>query len=148
MLIWVDDAPRKMALAEWALSQIPHMAGGQLYGDFVAAAVLRDGDLAAGVFFHDWQPSAGTMQVSMAAATPRWASREVLRDLYGYAFRTAGAAKLWAASPHANARAIRFLEGTGMKREATLRHHFGPQSHAVVCSMLRKEWARSRWGNG
>ena len=62
-----------------------------------------------------------------------------------HVFITAGANKLWTAMPHTRERAIRFNLGIGMKREAVLRHHFGPKAHAVICSMMRDEWARSRW---
>jgi RimJ/RimL family protein N-acetyltransferase len=144
VLIFAATPDETQAVQEWVVSRIPHMHGGT-FGQCVAAGVVRDGAMAAGVIFHDWQPEYRTLQLSMAADSPRWAAADVLRGLFRYAFATAGANKLWTATPHTNTRALRFNHGIGMKQEATLRHHFGPKSHAVICSKMRAEWERSRW---
>ena len=145
MIVFGRTDATRQALREWAGSRIPHVGRDGFDPGAQCAAVIRDGALAAVVLFHDWQPGARTLQCSMAADTPLWASREALRGLLAYAFVTAGASKLWTAMPHTSERAIRFNVGIGMRREAVLRHHFGPKVHAVICSMLRDEWARSRW---
>mgnify|MGYP002142973199 FL=1 len=145
MIIFARNDAERQALREWAGSRIPNVGKDGFDPGAQCAAVIRNGALAAAVLFHDWQPGARTMQCSMAADTPLWASREVLRGLFAYVFITAGANKLWTAMPHTGERAIRFNVGIGMKREAVLRHHFGPKAHAVICSMMRDEWARSRW---
>lgn len=145
MIIFARNDAERQALREWAGSRIPNVGKDGFDPGAQCAAVIRNGALAAAVLFHDWQPGARTMQCSMAADTPLWASREVLRGLFAYVFITAGANKLWTAMPHTRERAIRFNLGIGMKREAVLRHHFGPKAHAVICSMMRDEWARSRW---
>ena len=133
------------AVARWVAERIPHVAGGD-FGPCAALGVVNGaGGLVAGAVFHDWQAAAGTLQVSMAAATRVWARPAVLETLFFYAFATVGANKLWTATPHTSAAVVRFNEHIGMTREAVLRHHFGPKRHAVVCSMLRSEWERSRW---
>jgi RimJ/RimL family protein N-acetyltransferase len=66
-------------------------------------------------------------------------------QLRHYVFRQAGARKLWVAIPHKNERAIRFNRGIGMRQDGVLREHFGRGSHAVILSMLRKEYEHSRW---
>ena len=144
MLIFAANDIERLQLSLWAGERIP--AVGDLgFGECQAAGVLRRGALAAAVIFHEWQPRARTLQLSMAADTPQWATRDVIRGLFRYAFCDAGAHKLWTAMPAANERAIRFNLGVGFKREATLRHHFGPGAHAVICSMLEREWRHSRW---
>lgn len=145
MIVFARTDAEKQALREWAGSRIPHVGRDGFDPGAQCAAVFRGDLLAAVVLFHDWQPMARTLQCSMAADTPLWASRYALRGLLAYAFITAGASKLWTAMPHTSERAIRFNLGIGMRREAVLRHHFGPKVHAVICSMLRDEWARSRW---
>ncbi len=148
MILFARTDADKQALREWAGSRIPHVGRDGFDPGAQCAAVFRGERLAAVVLFHDWQPMARTLQCSMAADTPLWASRAVLRGLFGYAFVVAGANKLWTAMPHTNERAIRFNVGIGMKREAVLRHHFGPKVHAVICSTLRDAWARSPWREG
>lgn len=131
-------------LAAWAAERIPHVAGGG-FGPCWAAGVVRGDALAAVVVYHDWQPDAGTVQVSVAAATPRWATRPVIAALLGAAFSgTLGAPvrKVWSAMPSSNERAIRFNLGIGFTREAVLREHFAPKVHAVVSSMMEREWRR------
>jgi RimJ/RimL family protein N-acetyltransferase len=127
-------------VAAWVAERIPHVGAGVGFGPCRAIAVARDGVMAAGVVFHDWQPRSGTMQISCAAASPRWASRQVIKTLLAYPFDKAGAQKIWVAIPHDNERAIRFNKGIGMKQEAVLRHHFGAKRHAVILSMLKREY--------
>ena len=144
MLIFAATDEERALVAAWAAERIDAVRGGD-FGPCQVAGVVVGGVLVAAVVFHDWQDNARTLQLSMAADSPRWASPDVLRGLFRYAFVRAGANKLWTATPHTNARAVRFNHGIGMKQEATLRHHFGPKSHAVICSMLAAEWQRSKW---
>lgn len=135
-LIFGEDA----AVAEWVASRIPHLYGE--FRDFAAIGVWDDAQLAAGVVYNDHQPEYGTLQLSMAADTPRWAQKGVIRALLHYPFEQVGVNKVWTATPHRNERAIRFNLGIGFTREATLRHHFGRKNHIVICSMLANEYRR------
>jgi hypothetical protein len=143
-LYWPRDARENDALAQWCGRRINHV-GDVGFGPCRAAAVLRDGHVAAVVVFHDWQEWSKTLQLSMAAESPAWALPGILRQLLAYGFVTAKANKLWTATPHFSERALKFNKGVGLKPEATLRHHFGPKIHAVICAMLQSEWQRSRW---
>lgn len=143
-LVFAATPEQNAALAEWAAERIEAVRGRD-FGPCQAAAVIRDARIAAAVVFHDWQPGARSLQVSMAADTALWASREVLRDLFRYGFVTNGAFVLWTAIPHTSARVIRFNRGIGMRHEGVLRHRFGPKVHAAMFSMTRPEWERSKW---
>jgi RimJ/RimL family protein N-acetyltransferase len=134
-------------VAEWVASRIPHV-GKDGFGPCAAIGVVSlQGVLMAGVVFHDYQESFGTVQLSCAAETPRWASRNVVRAILHYPFVQRGLNKIWTATPHENERAIRFNKGIGFRPEATLRHQFGPKRHAVVCSMLRSEYLKEYSGD-
>lgn len=140
--------PRNDELLRWCGERIPHVGDVGFSGGGWAVGVVRRRELAAVVVFHDWQRECGTVQLSCAADTPLWASRRVVGGILGLAFRgTLGAAvnKVWTCTPHTNERAIKFNEGMGFKREATLRQHYGPKTHAVICSILAPEW-RKRYG--
>jgi len=136
------------ALAGWAAGRIPHV-GAAGFGHCTAIGIASgdgaDDELYAVAVFHDWQPVAKTLQVSLAARSPRWATPSTLRALLHYVFEQAGANKLWVAIPDDNVRAIRFNIGIGMIREAVLRHHCGWNRHAVILSMLEPEYRDSRW---
>jgi RimJ/RimL family protein N-acetyltransferase len=130
-------------LAAWAAARIPHV-GDAGFGPCWAVGVARDGALAAVVVFHDYQAGHGTVQLSCAADTPRWASREVVGAILGAAFNGAWwkVRKVWAATASTNARAVRFNQGIGMKQEAILRHHYAQGVHSVICSMMEAEYRR------
>lgn len=135
------------ALAKWCAARIPHVgkAGfGPCRAIGVATGNQPDDTLLAVVVYHDYVPSYGVCQLSMAARSPKWASREAIRGLLSVPYEQYGCRKVWTATPSDNLRAIRFNEGIGFRREAILRHHYAPRRHAVICSMLRNEF-EARW---
>lgn len=135
------------AMAAWCARRIPHVGAagfGPCRAIGIASSAEPDARMLAACVFHDYQPAFATCQISFAAASPRWASRETIRGLLAVPFDQYGCNKVWVAIPHDGKRALRFCLGIGMVREATLRHHFGPKRHAVICSMLDKEY-RARW---
>jgi RimJ/RimL family protein N-acetyltransferase len=110
--------------------------------------VVRDAGLAAVVVFHDWQADLGTVQLSAAADTPRWATRQVVGAILGAAFLGrlgAPVRRVWTATPSTNERAIRFNQGMGFTKEAVLRHHYAHKVHATICGMMDSEYRR-RYG--
>lgn len=134
-------------LAGWAALRIPHV-GTAGFGPCWAAGVVRRNELAGVVVYHDFQPATGTVQVSVAAESPAWASRDVVAALLRLPFAGklgAPIRKVWSAMASGNERAIRFNLGIGFTREAVLRHHFAHGVHAVITSMMHREWVR-RYG--
>lgn len=131
-------------LLPWAASRIPHAGPGDAFGKAVAIGVATGPTptdrLMAVIVYHDHVDLYGTVQISAAACDPRWASRQTLRDVFAVPFIQYRANKMWAAVPHANDRVIRFCKAVGFKTEGTLRHQFGPGSHAVICGMLWSEY--------
>jgi len=148
-LLWVPNDRGKTALAEaWLQERIPHMAGGGI-GAARYAAVVNEGEALAIVAFHQYDQPARTMQVSMAAESPRWATRRTIAELLAYAFERCGVYKLWTMQPdhEAGRRALRFNEGIGLKREAVLPNQYGPGIGAIVAAMTQPEWECSRWAS-
>lgn len=135
--------PRNDELLRWCGERIPHAGDVGFSGGGWAVGVVRRRELAAVVVFHDWQRECGTVQLSCAADTPLWASRCVVGGILGLAFNgTLGekVRKVFTVTSHKNERALKFNEGVGFKREATLREHFGPKDHAVIYSMMGREY--------
>ena len=124
------------AVAEWVCNRIPHA---EPFGECVGIGVADDAELLAGVVFDQWSEMHKTLQLSMAADSPRWAKRGIVYALLSYAFDQAGAQKLWTATPISNERALKFNLGVGFTKEAVLGHHFGKE-HAVICRMYRKDF--------
>lgn len=132
-------------VAAWTARRIPHMGEGGFVPPFTAIGVVDDsGAPVAGVIYNTYNPMAGTLEVSMAASSPRWARRGVIRALLFYPFEQLGVRKLFAVLPHTNERAIKFITGIGFKREATLARQFGshPHVHAVIVRMFSEDYSR------
>lgn len=127
-------------LAAWAAQRIPNMGRGFSSGS--RAIGVMDDILQAVVIYHDYFPEFGTCQVSIAAASPRWAQRGIIRALLSVPFEQYGVRKLGSMIASNNPRALRFNKGIGFKQEATLRHQFGHKIHGIVTSMMADEFQR------
>lgn len=55
-----------------------------------AMAVLHDGVMVAGAIFYNYDPEAGTIELSAASDSKRWMSRPVLWEMFNYAFNDLG----------------------------------------------------------
>lgn len=133
-------------VAGWVASRIPHV-GAAGFGPCRAIAVMgADGRALAGLVYHEYNEQAGTVQLSMAAESPMWATRGTIRALLSVPFEQFKCFKVWTATPHGNARALKVNEHIGFKREATLAHHYGRGNHAIICRMLAPDYTR-RFGN-
>jgi len=144
VLIWAATPEDSAMLEQWAVDRIPYMRGGS-FGPCICGGVVRDGALRAVVVFSEWQPEYGTLQASIASDGPGWATRDVLREMFRYAFVTASANLLWSSIRADNAAAIEFNRRLGFRRDAVLRHRYGRGKHAVITSMTRGAWLRSQW---
>jgi RimJ/RimL family protein N-acetyltransferase len=56
-------------------------------GECQAIGVLnKRGHLVAGWVWHNFSPEAGTLEFSGASVTPKWMTREILHQIFAYAF--------------------------------------------------------------
>lgn len=54
-------------------------------------AVVNDANtIIAVMVFYDYDKDAGVIQISGAADTPRWLTRPILKEMFGYAFNEVG----------------------------------------------------------
>lgn len=132
-------------VAAWVAAQVPHVGVAGFGACKAIGVVSNDGSPLCGVVFHDYQPIAKSMQISLAAVSARWATKKILADILSYPFEELGLFKVWSVTPADNERAQRFALGIGFRKEATLRHQFGPKSHAVFLGMLAPEY-REKYG--
>ncbi len=144
-LVWAATPEEVHGFGAWIAARIPHMAGGDFGPSLPALVVNEAGDPVAGVVFHEYQPTAATMQASIAADQRGWCTRAVMRSIFDYPFRQCGVSLLWAAVPHDLPGVLSFNARLGLRKEAVLRHRFGWKRHAVIASMTRGEWRRSPW---
>lgn len=128
-------------VVSWVARHTPHVSVDG-YGSCTALGIIsEDRQPMAGIVYHDYQPRNGTIQMSVAAECPRWATKNILRGLFAYPFRQLGVNKVWAGIAFKNARARRFVEGIGFKQEAILSRHFG-DDHCVIYRMFRNDYEK------
>jgi hypothetical protein len=146
--VLLTDRALSPELANWAAARIRHV-GAIGFGPNWSIGVALRGELVAVITFHDFQPQHGTLQLSMASATPVWVNRRVIGRILALVFQEPWGPvpgvpirKLWVAIPSTAERTIGLNEALGLKREATLRHHFALGVHTVVCSMMSWEFRR------
>ena len=84
-MIWAQRGDSNFDLLRSALSH--HIWGEprEIAGDTILAVTIGD-DVVGLVAFHNYDAAAETMEISAAAETPRWLSRRVLKEIFGYIF--------------------------------------------------------------
>lgn len=145
--LYVKDVDKGLELIRWAGSLIPHIGvDGGFDRPFSLFEVVSDeGKRLSAIIFHDFQPEAGTMQVSAASSSPYWANPDVLHTLLSYAFDTNKVRKLWMAIPASSEEVLKFNTHLGFRWEAILRKHFSPTEDAIILSMMEDEYRATRW---
>lgn len=87
-----------------------------VWTDSTSYGVLKDGKPIAGVVYHDWKPSAGTIQYSGAATDPRWLQGPSLHYMFGYMFEDLGCQMVLTGNASDNKRLHRILERLDHKK--------------------------------
>lgn len=147
-VIYGHDEP----LARWACDRIPWAN----YHPDMRAVGVADGvgaadQLLAVVTFFDYRAPHmidgvewyNTVECGIAARSPRWANRKVIREILSIPFRQFKVRKVRLVIPSTNKRALRFAEGIGFTPEGTLRHEYAKGVHACVLGLLRNEFERA-----
>ena len=127
-------------VAEWVAARIPHVGTAAGFGDCAAIGFARDGELIAGAVFSNHRGH--DIELSFAAADPRWARRGNLRAVFHYPFRQLGCARVTVVTGRNNARARRLAAGLGFTLEGIVRRGLDGREDAFVFGMLREE---CRW---
>ena len=134
--------------ARWAAERVPYIGEygfGACKTIAIATGTAPEDSVLAVVVLHEFLPHTRTCMVSVAAASPLWATRGNIRAILRVPFEQYKVRKLWSVIASTNARSLKLNRGLGFKVEGTLRHHFAPRVHAIVAGMMDYEWA-SRWG--
>lgn len=79
----------KLALSLW-VANIIWPGKGREFGNCQAMAVMEDGELIAGIVFHNWEPDAGVIEISGAGTSKRWLTRQTLRAMFSVPFEQWG----------------------------------------------------------
>lgn len=130
--------------ARWAAERIDYMDPDVGFGPCTTIAVTTgttaQDRLLAVIVYHAADKANRTIQVSIVAADPRWASRANVREILGVAFTGWKCRKVWAVIAHTNERARKLCGGLGFRQEGILRDQLAEKVHAVVYGMKQSEF--------
>lgn len=130
--------------AAWAVRHIDDVTD---FGPCVAVGMVSPDyeKIWGAVVFNEFFPSLMVCSVSIAAVSPRWATRHTIRAILSIPFEQYRCRKVYAMIASDNERSLRLCEGLKFTREATLRHHYGKRRHAIILSMMEHEFRQHWW---
>lgn len=79
-------------------------------------AAVADGRVNGAAVFHNYNPDAETIEISAAADNPRWLTRPILREMFGFAFDQLACQAVILRCDPANDRLGRILTAYGFTR--------------------------------
>jgi hypothetical protein len=124
-------------LAGWIAHRIPGMNADDLRRHAATVGVVLKGDLIAAMACGGKER--GNVEITFAADSPKWATRDTIRTLMAWPFVQMGCHRVTTRIAASNTRAIRFNEGIGFKREGVIRQGWGPGEDCVLLGLLRGE---------
>lgn len=134
---------RSIEVRNWVAKRL----GDPDFGNCQAVGVALGDKLIAGVVFHEWRPQHGVMEVSAAAESPRWASRDNLTELFAYPFDGVGVRMAYARMSEHNMRARKLWRAFGAV-ETAIPGMRGPTEAEIIATLTREQWHNSRLFNG
>lgn len=120
-------------VARWVTQRL-----GITFEKFSALGVMLDKKIVAGVVYHNYIPDYKNIEVSMAADTPKWATKDHLHTLLDYPFSQLGCNRITTLTSVSNKRALKFNFGIGFKQEGLIRKGLGNED-MIVCGLLKEE---------
>lgn len=129
-------------LLDWCAARI----GGTFQVGSVAIGVARGNDLLAVAAFENYRKSNSGMplsiECSIAADSPRWATKGTIRAILSYPFEQLQVQRVTAFVQERNERSRKFLAGIGFVCEGFIRGSVDDGTGIYVTGMLREESRR------
>src|SRR5262245_3401366 len=106
--------------------------------------VLDRATLIGGVIYNNWHPQYGTVEMTAAATSPRWLSRDTLWKIYEYPFLTLKCQLVTAHTPTDNIALLDQLERLGYEG-VELPRMFGRDRGCMACWLTAERWMSQRY---
>lgn len=134
-------------MSDQIVAYVASKSGAQ-YGPAAGIGIADDtGRIVAGAVYHDYDPDAGVIEVSMAADVKRWLNRAVLFGLLAYPFLQLRCQMLLARTRADNGRVRRIFRALGAV-ETVIPRLFGRDADGVILQLTDDALAASRFGKG
>lgn len=131
---------RDEEVAGWVAAQLPHAS---LTPPYRTMGIIRGTELVCGVVYSAW--NGDSLEISIAATDPRWATPDVVADILAVPFEQYGAKSIWATALRKNRRVRRLMEGVGFKLEGIRRRHWASGRDACIYGMTVTDWQKSKY---
>lgn len=130
------------ALSQWvSLHSFGHPDN--VWQDSTGCGILRDGKPLAGFVFHDFKPSAGTVQYSGAATNPEWVKGPSLHYLFSYMFDDLGCQMVTTGNAANNTRLHRLLDRLGHSLYV-IKRGWGRSEDLYFWTLTREDWLTNK----
>jgi hypothetical protein len=121
---------------------IPHMVRG--FGANRALGVYSGGEMIAGIVFHNYAPTAGVIEISVAALPGRrWLMPQTIRAMYGFAFEGCHCQMVLHLVPADDRRLLRMLAAGGYTLIKVPRL-LGRERDGVICTLTEEAWRNNK----
>lgn len=131
-------------IADFVSKLIPELYGRSLARASTAFGIVKNGDLIAGMVYHNWMPECGTIEMSGAAIDPHWLTAETLRRMYQYPYLQLDCQLTYMRVAADNERLLRQLAAfnyTFIRMPRML----GRDRDAVLCQLTREAWEENKF---
>lgn len=140
--IWAgaSEPDLNAAIKRWVADIIWPGQGREL-PDAVAMGVVQDGALIGAAIFHDWEPSAGLIEITAAAQSRLWLTRPVLKEMFTYIFDVCGCQMaVMRTSAHERAKHMhRIFTAYGFER-VLIKRMYGRNEDGYVWTLTDDAW--------
>lgn len=124
-------------LVYWIAKRIPGLDPEVMKPLCRCLGLVVNGEIIAAMALGLWER--GNVELTFAADSPRWATRDTIRRMMAWPFAQLNCHRVTTRVHAGNARAIKFNEGLGFKREGLIREGWGPGEDCVLLGLLRSE---------
>ena len=121
--------------------------GGGGFGNRKTIGFVRGEELVAGFVYHNWNPDAEIIEVSGASLVRDWATKDVVRTIFGYPFDQLKCQAVVARHSEFNARVRRIWRALGAKEYVIPRLRGRDEAEAVAV-LTAEAWRNSRFARG
>lgn len=123
---------------------VENLFSGRDFGPSLSLAIFDGNALQGGVVIHDWNPEAGTVEISGGVITPRAPFRAAARAVADHVFRAMECqAAIWRTSEHN--RAVRKLARSMGGQEFIIPRLRGRNEAEALILFTDEAWQKTRW---
>jgi RimJ/RimL family protein N-acetyltransferase len=130
------------SLRAWMLERLPAVSD---YGAGEYLGVIgEDARILAGLAYYNY--TGHSIEMSIAAESPRWCRKGIVRALLAYPFRQLGCARVTAVVHESNEKSAKLNDGLGFVREGFLRSAAKDGGGLIIYGLTKQDYEAGKYG--